>query len=206
MLEKIKTLLVSIVLWFANIKWKTSSILTDEDQANIEKLLMPDYYIIVTRRNNYLSTHLISLAYLFLRGKIGYYSHILMNLEDDATVEKDFRLIEATGTGVHYSLPSEVFNCSSVALLKPKNITLKEWTNIMDKAKEQLGKKYDSLFDLKTDQELSCVELVRIALQALPDYNTKFAHFEKLITESKNLHPQMFVDCHDFEIVYEIKR
>jgi hypothetical protein len=206
MLKKIEKLRKSLTLFLGKIHWKQKGGLTQEDKENIIKLLTPDYYIILTRRNNHLSTYLISFLYFLMTGKFGYYSHALMNLENEVTEEKDFRLIEATGIGVHYTPFDQVFNCHSVALLKPKGLTLTEWTEIMDKARTELGKPYDTLFDLKSDKELSCVELVRISLQALPDYNTKFANFEKLIKKYKNLHPQMFRDCSDFEVVYEIKR
>ena len=39
-----------------------------------------------------------------------------------------------------------------------------------------------------------------------PDYYTNFANFEKLIAERKNLTPQMFYECPDFEVVFEIRR
>lgn len=202
----IKELIEKAVLWIGNIHWKFTDGLTGKELDEIEKRLIPDYYIILTRRKNHLSTYFIMLSYILLKGKFGYYSHALMNLEDEVTEEKDFRLIEATGTGVHYSSFNEVFDCHSVALLKPKNMSLEEWTEVMDKAKSQLGKEYDTLFDLKTDKELSCVELVRVALQALPDYETRFANFERMIKTRNNLHPQMFYDCDDFEVVFEVRK
>lgn len=202
----IKELIEKVVLWIGNIHWKFTDGLTGKELDEIEKRLIPDYYIILTRRKNHLSTYFIMLSYILLKGKFGYYSHALMNLEDEVTEEKDFRLIEATGKGVHYSTFAEVFDCHSVALLKPKNMSLEEWTEVMDKARTELGKPYDTLFDLKTDKELSCVELVRVALQALPDYETRFANFEKMIKTKNNLHPQMFYDCDDFEVVFEVRK
>jgi hypothetical protein len=41
---------------------------------------------------------------------------------------------------------------------------------------------------------------------AEPDYQENFANFEKMIKERKNLTPQMFYDCPDFEVVYEVRK
>jgi hypothetical protein len=76
----------------------------------------------------------------------------------------------------------------------------------MDKAMTEIGKPYDSLFDLKNDNALSCVELGRTALMAEPNYYTNFANFEEMIRKRKNLTPQMFYECPDFEVVYEIRK
>jgi uncharacterized protein YycO len=129
-----------------------------------------------------------------------------MNLEDEVNSDNDFRLIEATGSGTHYSPFDLVFRVHGVVLLKPKNMSAEHWTKVMDKANSELGKPYDSLFDLRNDQRLSCVELVRSALMAEPDYEKNFANFEAMIKSRKNLTPQMFYECEDFEIVYEVRR
>lgn len=128
-----------------------------------------------------------------------------MNVEGDVVSDTDFRLVEAVGVGVKYSGFAQVFDVQGVCLMKPKSMSLDAWTAVMDKAKTQLGKPYDTIFDLKEDTHLSCVELVRNALMAEPNYERDFAHFEKMITSSKNLTPQMFRDCPDFEVVYEIR-
>lgn len=202
----IKNLIRKIVIWIGSVHWKMNNGLTNTELDKIKKLLTSNYYIILTRRKHHLSAYFVALSYLFLKFKIGYYAHALMNLEDEVNDINDFRLIEATGAGVHYSPFNKVFECHSVVLLRPKNMTLENWTTVMDKAKNQLGKKYDTLFNLKSDKELSCVELIRVALQSLPDYETRFAHFEKMINENKNLHPQMFYDCEDFCIEYEVRK
>jgi hypothetical protein len=197
----------TIATWIGKVSWKSNRVLIQSESDEIRKLLTANYYIILTRHSGYLSSYAIALAHFFLTGRMGYYSHALMNLEDEVNDPLDFRLIEATGVGTHYSTFNEVFDpqCSSVALLKPKAMTIDEWTAAMDKAKGQLGKPYDTLFDLKNDQALSCVELVLIALHNSPNYDTDFANFEKMISESKNLDPQMFFECEDFEVVYEVR-
>lgn len=184
--------------------------LTNENHERLKELLAKDYYIILTRRKSYLSTYMIGIGSLITTGKYSKWSHVLMNMEgDDPVADEDFILVEATGNGVHPSSFMEVFNCDWVALLKPKHVSLSEFTKQLDAMliREQ-GKPYDNLFDLADDSHLSCVELVRLALMgAIPNYHEKFAQFEKKICKKKGvLTPQMFADCEDFEIVLEIRR
>lgn len=197
---------VAFVKFFGNIHWPASNLLGEIEHRQIKELLKPDYYIIVTRRSNYLSTYMIAFANLVLTGKLSHWSHVLMNLEDEVKTDDDYLLIEAIGTGVTVSKFDTVFNVNSVALLKPRNMPIEQWTAVLDSAKNDLGKSYDNLFDLKTDQEVSCVELIRNALKTDPNYDVNFAEFERMIRKSKNLTPQMFYDCPDFEVVYEIRK
>lgn len=191
----------------AKIHWKQHHELSPANRALLHEMLAKDYYIIATRRDNQFSTIMIAIGHFFLTGKLGYYSHVLMNLEDEVQSPEDFRLIEATGEGVHYSTFDEVFKYPyAIALIKPKSMTIEEWTTCLDNAKIYLGRPYDNLFNLKNDLEINCVELVHRALQALPDYATRFAAFEKLLQKKKKLTPQMFADCSDFEVVLKIKR
>jgi len=189
------------------INWKTKRVLHPSEVATIKEKLKNDYYIILTRHPGHLSTYAISIAHFFLDGDFGYYGHAMMNLEDEVTRAGDFRFIEATGAGVHYSGFDAAFDdqTGSVALLKPKALTLMEWTDVMDYAKTQLGKPYDTLFDIASDKALSCVELVRVALQIMPTYETDFADFEARIKKGKNFDPETFRECTDFEVVYEVK-
>lgn len=199
----------SIVECIGKLKWKTCRVLTKEEKETIYKMLEKDYYIILTRHNGNFSSYAISAAHLWLTKfkKMGYYAHTLMNLEDSVESSDDFRLIEAVGVGVKYSTFDEVFDsqCSSIALLKPKSLLIQDWTAIMDKARTYLGRPYDTLYDLAHDNKLSCVELVRDALRAETDYEKEFAHFEAMIKNATNLDPQMFYECPDFEIVYEVR-
>jgi hypothetical protein len=197
---------VKTTLFFSRIHWKSDNLLSDDELSKIKEALKPNYYVILTRRNNHFTTYMISVANFFLTGKFSYWSHALMNLEDEVEKISDFRLVEAIGTGVTISPFKSVFNVNGVVLLKPKHLTIEKWTAILDKAKGSVGRPYDSLFDLKNDSAMSCVELVRYALQADPDYTTNFAEFEAMISKRKNLTPQMFYDCADFEVVYEVRR
>lgn len=191
--------LTSLIL-SANIK--NNKVISESDKSKIYDLLSKDYYIILTRRKTVFSTFFINLADFIITGKWGFWSHTLMNLEDSVTEVKDFRLIEATSAGVHYSPFEMVFNVESVALLKPKKMTVDEWTNLFDVAKAQLGKPYDTLFDITNNETMSCVELVRHVLQKEPNYEKDFEAFESMIKKSEDLTPQMFFDCGDFEIVF----
>jgi hypothetical protein len=205
-----KTLWQKLVNWtiitIGKIHWGYRNGLTANDLADIRSLLIPNYYIILTHRNNHLSTFFVGLANWLLTLKWSYWAHALMNLEDEVKADDDFRLVEATGNGVNYSPFELVFEVHGVVLLKPKNMSVDHWTFVMDKAMTEIGKPYDSLFDLKNDNALSCVELVRTALMAEPNYYTNFANFEEMIRKRKNLTPQMFYECPDFEVVYEIRK
>jgi hypothetical protein len=204
-----KNLWTSLIEWvvitIGKVHWGYKNGLTNAELDEVRKLLTPNYYIILTHRKNHLSTFFVGLASWLLTFKWSYWAHALMNLEDEVKSDNDFRLVEATGTGVNYSPFNLVFEVHGVILLKPKNMSAENWTTVMDKAMTEIGKPYDSLFDLRNDNALSCVELVRTALMAQPDYAENFANFEKMICERKNLTPQMFAECPDFEVVYEIR-
>jgi uncharacterized protein YycO len=206
MFSKIKNAITSLI---GKLNWEVDKedTLSRHERHNIRDLLKENHCIILTRHDGHMSTYAIAFANLFLTGKWGHYAHALLNLENEVEHDNDFRFIEATGKGVHYSDFHEAFDSQtgSVALLKPKSMSLEHWTEVMDSARTQLGKPYDTLFDLANDRALSCVELVRVALQAEPDYAKNFANFERMITKSRNLTPQMFYDCPDFEVVYEVR-
>jgi hypothetical protein len=194
-----------VIITIGKVHWGYRDGLTDIELEKIRKMIEPNYYIILTHRKNHLSTFFVGFANWVVTGKWSYWAHALMNLEDKIKSDDDFRLIEATGTGTHYSSFEDVFKVHGVVLLRPKNMTLKKWTAAMDKAKSELGKPYDSLFDLKNDQKLSCVELVRTALMATPDYKENFSNFEEMIKSRKNLTPQMFYESEDFVVAYEVR-
>lgn len=197
-----------VAKWTGSVHWHVNKTVTASELDVLRVKLKNDYFIILTRHNGYLSTYAISIAHFLLTlGKRGYYSHVLMNLEDEVNKDADFRFIEATGKGTHFSDFKDVFDpqITSVALLKPKSMTLEKWTRAMDKAKTALGRPYDTVFDLATDNELSCVELVRFALRGEPNYDEDFKEFESMISKYKNLTPQMFFGCPDFEIVWETR-
>lgn len=183
--------------------------LQEKDWDNIQKFIATNHYIILTRNSSHLSTYFVAFGNLFARGQWGFWGHALMNVEedDDPNIDTGYRLVEATGTGVHYSSFFEVFSCDAVALLKPKDVTDKEWFGIMQAAKKEIGKPYDNLMDLMSDNNVNCVELVRIGLKALPNYEKRFANLEKMIAEEGlNLTPDMLYNCSDFETVLEIRR
>ena len=197
-----------IVALVAKVKWKQRAQIDDATRAAIHKMLAKDYYIIATRRGNYFTTFLISLGNFFMTFKWGQHSHVLMNLEDEVNSSEDFRLIEATmKAGTHYSTFEEVFtDVDSVALLRPKNITIREWTAALDSVKTYLGVPYDSLFDMRNAAEINCVELVWLAIQSIPEYRNKFPDVVNLFESYATLTPSMLVNSSDFEVYYSTRR
>jgi len=187
------------------INWKLKNPLTDEEKSKINDLLIPNYYIILTRNNNHLSSYVIGLGDLIYEHKFGYWGHALMNMENEVVNYTDFRFVEAIGSGVQYATFDQTMAVNSIALLSPKNMSKESWTAVLDRAHSNVGKPYDTLFDMKQDQKLSCVELVRDALMAEPNYSTDFANFEAMVQKYDRITPQMFYDCPDFEVVYEIR-
>jgi uncharacterized protein YycO len=189
------------------INWKQKQPLTKADMDVIAAMLELDYYIITTRHSNHLSLYAISLAGFLTTGKWSSYGHVCMNLEDTVDSKADFRIVEAVGVGSKYSTFEEVFgDADGICLLKPKAMTVDHWTDVLDKARTEVGKPYDTLFDLANDKAVSCVELVRDALMGEPHYKEDFPEFEKMIGKINNLTPQMFRDCPDFEVAYEIRK
>ena len=180
--------------------------MTESELDYIRSQLKKNHLVILNRKNCHLTTYLISLASFVLTGKFSHYSHALMNVEgDNISVDEDYKLIEAQSIGVKYSTFMEVFNCDSVALLIPRGLTPEEWTGVLEMARCQYGKPYDDMFDLLDTENVSCVEMVRVALQSLPNYKIRFAKLEYLIHKYKNLTPQMFYDCGDFDVFYEVR-
>lgn len=205
-LEKVQIFFIEML---AKVKWTQKKHLTEQDDIILKDKFAKDYYIIVTRKSNYLTTFLIALGNFFLTGRWGFYSHALMNMEDEVTTDADYRFIEATGKGTAFNTFDGVFgHADAVGLVLPKShiMTREEWTECLDKAKTYLGTPYDNLFNLVSTNEINCVELVRLALQALPDYAARFPNFEAMLKAKKKLTPDMFHECDDFELVYSIKR
>lgn len=180
--------------------------LREADHDHLRELLRDNYCIILTRRSCHFTTYTIAVATLVVQHKLPHFSHALMNVEGDLEGHLGYKLVEATSPGVHYSTFMEVFDCDSVAVLKPVGVTHEEWTKAMDYVKSDLGKHYDTLFDIKNDQTVSCVELVYWALKTLPDFEQRFPKLIKLIQDSKNLTPQMLYDCEELEVVFEVRR
>jgi hypothetical protein len=180
--------------------------LTMADHFNLQLMLAKDHYLIVTRRDPHLSTHLQGFIGWVMTGRWAFWSHALLNAEDEVTTDTDFRLIEATRAGVHYSTFFEVFDCDAAALLMPKGFTPEQWTAALTDAAKQVGKPYDTVFDCLDDSRLSCIELVRHALQTVPDYASRFARFEGMLRRYKTLTPEMLYQCEDFKVILEIRR
>jgi hypothetical protein len=187
------------------INWKLKNPVTEDEKAKVNVMCRDNYYIILTRNNNHLSSYIIGLGDFFLEHKFGFWGHALMNTEDKVVNDTDFRFVEAIGSGVQYATFEEVMAVNSIVLLKPKNLSADEWAAVLEKAYKDVGKPYDTFFDLHQSSKLSCVELVRDALMAEPNYSTDFANFEAMVQKYNRVTPQMFYDCPDFEVVYETR-
>ena len=195
-----------IVLFFGRVQWKLSNPLEAAQLDVIQNMLEQNDYIILTMRRNHLSTLLINLCDFLLKGQWGFYAHALMNTQKDMENQDSRYLIEATGEGVKRSKFAEVFDCHAVAILRPKHRDINQWNLVVEKALSAIGKPYNSLFTLQTEEAVTCASLVRSALMASPNYYRDFPHFEAMVKKYGKLTPQMFYDCTDFEIVYEVRR
>ena len=182
--------------------------LTEKDHDTLRKLLKENHYFLMNYRNSHLTTLFIGIMTLLKTGKWAKYTHAFVNLEGDAIQsDEDFRIIEATATGVHYSTFMEVFDCDAVMLRVPRGVTPNEWAIMINKVlKDGLGKPYDTLFDVMNDMELSCVEVIWIMLGAIPDCEKYIPGLLKEVRRIGNLTPQMLADTPDFETVLEIRR
>ena len=179
--------------------------LTDFELDLIRRTLNTTNCIGLSRRKTHLTTYLIAIASFITTGKWSYWTHAFMNIEGDSAKDDDYRLVEATAPGTHYSKFMEVFDCDSACLLIPKNFTLEKWADVCASVPKYLGTAYDTLFDYKDATQLDCIELIRIMLMAEPNYATDFANFEALIQSKKELTPQMLFDCPDFQRLVLIK-
>ncbi len=177
------------------------------DHDIIRSILKENYLIILTRRKAHFTTYLIYILNYIYTHKKTYYTHALMNVENDIPNNIDYKLIEATASGVHYSTFMQVFDCDSVVLLKPKNVPLKEWTKVLDNVKNQLGLPYDNIFDITSNSSVTCVEMIYQGLKTLPNYTERFPNLIALLEANKNnLAPQDLYSCGDLDIVFEARR
>lgn len=186
---------------FAKFHGGRQYLLTHEDKWAIRNTLSKHYCICLTRRHSHLSTYATAFAHFIKTGRWGYWSHVLMNCEQDVTKNADFRLVEATGVGCHESTFNEVFNVDGAMLRIPEGFTLAEWTKVIDAMIDQEGKKYDMLFNFLDDSEISCIEAIYNALKTIPD-SVAFIELDKLLKRYKVLTPQMLADCKGFQTIY----
>jgi hypothetical protein len=190
----------------AKIRWKNRYQITIESKADIRQLLTDNYYIIATRRHNFLSTFFINLGHFFLTGRWGYYTHTLMNLENEVNSDDDFRLVEATTRGTTYSSFDRVFaGVDAAILLQPMRVSVEDWTTALENTEQYIGHPYDNLFDMKNDQEINCVELVILVAKSTPGFESKFPNLQSLLETKRTITPQMLVDCPDFRVAYEAR-
>lgn len=214
--KMIKRIYEWVLDFISNTTWRTlrkfiygkAYNLTWFDCQRIKDILSSGYYIILTADKSHLSSWSVKAVHRIMTGKKAEYSHALVNVEADqkSYAYSDFKFVEAIGTGVKYSNWDQIFNCDSVCILKPKYYTTEEFNTAVEDVYTLVGRKYDKYFKLNDTHEMSCVEIARFRLQKLPEYNIRMRVFEYMISNFKNLTPQMFRDCPDFEVLLEIKR
>ncbi len=193
--------------------------LTSEDRDKCKDLMESARYIWLSRRKTHLTTYLISLAdfalgiiqwikrkQAFPKLNFSKYTHAFFNIDDDL-------LLEAIGKGVIESYFDDVFDCDWICAAKISGLHDHEWEAISirmaSNGLKQLGKKYDTIFNLDSDNELSCIELIRVMIvEAIGNdrYAETMMDFQSLIQKSGNLTPQMLRDSNSFEVILEIKR
>jgi uncharacterized protein YycO len=181
--------------------------LTQAQLDKIEELLHKENLIILTWRYTHLTSYLTSLAHwlLMLRSgkppKFGRWSHVAINIEYDSKDRSQFKIFEAIASGVKRNRFEDVFNADKACLLRVRGFDSQFVSDAIKAYLEaQLGKKYDTTFNLSSDKRLSCVELI---YNALKHAGYPLTSLHDLICEYKNLTPDMYYECREFEIVYE---
>lgn len=193
--------------WFYKWRYGRPYLLKLKDHAEIMFRLNHGNYIILTRRNTHLSTYMTAIAHFIMTGRFGYWSHALINIEPGMHKTPDgFNFVEAIGQGVKVSQFREIFNCDSAVILKPICNKPLDWENAIEESLGDVGKKYDTNFDLGDSSKMSCVELVLDALKRISNYEVVFKGLLDLIKKEGNLTPQMYYDCGSFEVILEIRR
>jgi hypothetical protein len=180
--------------------------MTDGEMDKVVKILSAGRYICLSRRSSHITTYMIGFAHFlltvvskFYKAQMGYWSHVFMHIESGS----DLDIIESIGAGVVRTNYYRALNVDSVCILKPKYYNEKELEVANELAIKYLGALYDTAFDINDDSRLSCVELAyRCLIRSKP---SGLPGLSKMIKQSGNLTPQMFYDCGDFEIVYEMR-
>lgn len=194
--------------------------LTPEDRDKCKDLMERGNYLWLTRRKTHFTTYMISLGDFLLEvlmwfknkckgkfPKINFqkYTHAFINEDDDL-------LIEAIANGVVESQFDTVFDCDWACALKVNGLSAKQWKSVSGlvviAGRDNLGRKYDTLFDINNADKVSCIELLRVELKAAlgDQYDVLMADFEASIKKYGNLTPQMLRNSSSFDVVLEIKR
>ena len=172
--------------------------LTFKDYLQFKSITVYSPYILLTRKHSHLTTYFISIANALLGQKLSYWSHAAIVHGED--------VYEALGDGVQVNSLMYAMKSDAAVLLRPKGISEMEWFNVITEARDNIGKPYDTDFDLANDNRLSCIEFVWDALLEVVGYEEKWPAFNKMIKDHGNVTPQMLYDSGDFEIVLEVRK
>lgn len=198
----------------ANIKWDLLRYkltgrkygLTWNDHKDILEVLSKGNYIILTWRSSHLTSYLTAFGHFILTGRWQKISHALMNIELLENVnQSNTTFLEATGEGVHKSHFYQVFDCDRAIILRPLTDDF-DWEDVIEEVISNEGKKYDNLFSLSDESEMSCVELILDGLSRVPDHLYRFHGLYSMIKNEGNLTPAMYIESGSFEVVLDIYR
>ncbi len=197
--------LVAWIQWGALRKFLTGKDhnLTLDDKALAVEILKKRNVIILTYSKHHLSSYASRLGHVLLTGEKATYSHALLNIEPNGV---DFELIEAINKGVVISKFDDVFNCDGFCILVPKRYLQTTFDGAVWDFKSEIGKGYDKLLNLFDSESRTCIELVFSKLKSFHNWKKKMPILDYMISEEKNLTPQLIRDCPDFKVLLEIKR
>jgi hypothetical protein len=188
--------------WFVKLFKKPSYAILD-NELEIKRYLVKGYYGIAIFDPYSLSSLFVVISTWILTGKIPKYTHILMNVEPENAEHNDFRFVEATSKGYHYSdFKTALGHAKRIALLTPKYYTQEQVDTTVSVAYEKIGADYDFKFNEQDFKDLTCCETYWYRLQKLPFSDDNFRCLKMLMEYEGNLTPQMFL-CPDFRIVKE---
>lgn len=187
--------------------------LKSDDIRKAVAMMSTGRYIILIRRETHLTTYLIGLGHLLKTffwpmqrypAKFGFWSHAAMHIESESLRDIDLQILEAIGKGVVSSDWWDVLNVDAICLLKPKHLDEDEFDKAMEAAKTLIGKGYDTIFDLKDSEKVSCVEFAYWSM--LQADGGCLPNLSLWVERTGNLTPQMMYDSGDFEIAFEVRR
>ncbi len=201
----IKTVITKLGVILGYIRWNAGAQLTEDQLQEIKALINTGSYVILTGRTAHLSTYFVTFANWVLTGRSYRWGHALVNFpkETELTTVGEASFLEAlVAKGVTYSPFQSVFkDVQKVALLTPVNITPIEWRIALATADRDVGRPYDSSFNFKSPDKMSCTELIMHIMQAVPSAEEKFPDLTRLLKKKKNITPPMFYSTPDFKIV-----
>jgi hypothetical protein len=176
------------------------------DIHRVEDTVKSGPRIILTRKKTHLSAFFVALGHFFLTGEWGYWSHLSLCIPDSGQTKWTMKVIESTSDGVRLSFLVDVMKADAVCVMRPRLVDGEMWGEMLAEAMAKLGVAYDDDFNLESDDEVSCVELLMAAAKQSFDFDRYFPGLSAMVAKEKNLTPDMIYTCGDFQIYYEARR